>query len=143
MRTDADHPARVRDPAIELLLGHTASRRLIGGYSDGRAGSGLEVPYGAAVADPFVVGFNVVGVEQLVLVPFAEVPVEAQRRESEVGPTVADGEIPEVDVARPGAAARDEGVGGAGVAVDEHRPRAWSATDLTPAVTGLSTDRDR
>ena len=25
MRTDADHPARVRDPAIELLLGHTAT----------------------------------------------------------------------------------------------------------------------
>jgi len=25
MRTDADHPARVRDPAIELLLSHTAT----------------------------------------------------------------------------------------------------------------------
>ena len=25
MRTDADHLARVRDPAIELLLGHTAT----------------------------------------------------------------------------------------------------------------------
>jgi hypothetical protein len=25
MRTDADDPARVRDPAIELLLGHTAT----------------------------------------------------------------------------------------------------------------------
>jgi hypothetical protein len=25
MRTDAYHPARVRDPAIELLLSHTAS----------------------------------------------------------------------------------------------------------------------
>ena len=25
MRTDADDPARVRDPAIELLLSHTAT----------------------------------------------------------------------------------------------------------------------
>ena len=25
MRTDADHPARVRDPTIELLLSHTAT----------------------------------------------------------------------------------------------------------------------
>ncbi|MEJ7721136.1 MAG: hypothetical protein WKF58_12120 [Ilumatobacteraceae bacterium] len=25
MRTGADHPARVRDPAIELLLSHTAT----------------------------------------------------------------------------------------------------------------------
>jgi hypothetical protein len=33
MRTDADNPARVRDPAIELLLSHTATLTESGGWS--------------------------------------------------------------------------------------------------------------
>ena len=61
--------------------------------------SGLEVPEGAVVPHPVVIGTDAVGVEQLVLVTLTEVPVEAQRRDGEVGPAVADGEVAEVDVA--------------------------------------------
>ena len=59
------------------------------------------MPEGAVIPDPILVGIDAVGVEQLVLLAFTEVPVEAQRRDGEVGPAVTDGKITEVDVAGP------------------------------------------
>lgn len=73
----------------------------------GGRGSGLQVPERPVVGDAFLVGVDAVGVEQLALVAFAEIPFDTHRRDREVGPTVAHGEVAEIDVAGPLA-----GVGG-------------------------------
>ena len=68
--------------------------------------------------------------EELGLVALTEVPVEAERGDREVRPAVADRQVAEVDVAGPRAVVGDEGVRGAGVAVDEDRVvDRWAGTE--------------
>ena len=85
------------------------------------------MPEGPVVTDAVLVRHNPVGVEELRLVPFSEVPVEAHRRNRQIGPAVADGEVAEVDVSRPHTVRRDLRVRCAGVAVhDDRRVDGWS-----------------
>ena len=88
--------------------------------SKDRTGSGLEVPEGSVVPNPFLVRYDAVGLEELVLVPLTEVPVEAERGDRQVGPAITHREIAEVDMSRPCPILGDEGVGRAGVAMNEH-----------------------
>lgn len=79
------------------------------------------MPQRPVVLDPFVISFDFIYVEQFVLVPFAEVPVETQRSNRQVRPAVADRHVAEVDVPGPLALHGDQRVRRASVAVDEHR----------------------
>jgi hypothetical protein len=63
----------------------------------------LEVPEFAVVADTVEVWLDAVGVEQLGLMTLAEVPVEAQRCNGEISPSVTDRKVTEVDVPGPNA----------------------------------------
>ena len=86
---------------------------------EGAIVSGLQVPQGAVVADTVLVDFDPIGVEELLLVTFAEVPIQAHRRDRQVCPAITDREVSEVDVARPEPLFGDERVGRARVAVDQ------------------------
>ena len=59
------------------------------------------MPKLAVVLDAFHVGFNPVSIEELALMPFAEVPIETHRSNSEISPPITDGKIAEVHVAYP------------------------------------------
>ncbi len=59
------------------------------------------MPERAVVADALLVCFDAVGLEQLALVSLSKVPVETQRRDGQVRPSVTHGQVTEINVARP------------------------------------------
>lgn len=89
-----------------------------------------EIPEQTVVARSFLVGLDLVGVEELGFPSRALVPLRTPGRYGEVGPSVCDAEAAEIDMANPAAVIIDEGIRGAGVPVaDDDLIDGWHVGD--------------